>query len=77
MKSHNCQEAMERLFEFLDRELSNEEQLEVHQHLERCPPCREHFRFEENVLRRIGASCRKVEAPPELVERVRRLCSEL
>lgn len=71
--THNCQEAMERLYAFLDRELSDEEQEEVRLHLAHCPRCRERFTFEENVLRRVRLCCRQVEAPPELVARVRRL----
>jgi anti-sigma factor (TIGR02949 family) len=71
-----CEEALNRLYEYLDRELSPEELAEVHGHLEACPPCRDRFTFEADVLRLVRRSCREVSAPPELVERVRRMCGQ-
>lgn len=69
-----CKQTIEHLYQFIDRELSDEERREVQAHLDRCPPCREHFRFEENVLSLIGQRCRQVSAPDELKERVRKMC---
>ncbi|MBX6341808.1 MAG: mycothiol system anti-sigma-R factor [Thermomicrobiaceae bacterium] len=73
---YDCQKVMERLYHYLDRELSEGEVEEVQRHLDACPPCRDRFTFEENVLRLVGDCARHVTAPPELVERVRRLCDQ-
>lgn len=72
----NCEEAARKLYEYLDRQLTDQEADEVRQHLERCPPCLDHFRFEEGVLTRVSQVCRQVEVPATLVERVRKMCSE-
>jgi mycothiol system anti-sigma-R factor len=53
----NCRESLERLYSFLDRELSEDEIREVHLHLNRCPPCVKHFSFEEGVKRLVKRSC--------------------
>lgn len=70
----NCQETLDKLYSFLDRELDPRERREVEAHLSLCPPCREVFRIEYNVLRVVGEKCRETAAPPELVARVKRLC---
>jgi mycothiol system anti-sigma-R factor len=72
----DCRETLDRLYEYLDRELSPDEQLEVQRHLDDCPPCRDRFHVEENVLRVVRRSCRDVSAPPSLVEKVRRICNQ-
>jgi anti-sigma factor (TIGR02949 family) len=71
-----CSQIAALLYDYLDRELNECELLEVQAHLERCPPCRHMFTFEENVLRRVGECARRVSAPPTLVERVRKMCDQ-
>lgn len=72
----DCTEVMRRLDEYIDRELSDEELVEVQSHLDRCGHCAERFHFEENVLRLVGRCGRQLSAPPELVQRVRKMCLE-
>ncbi len=72
----DCRETLDKLYEYLDRELSSQELVEVRQHLDDCPPCRDRFHFEENVLRAVRRCCRDVSAPPSLVEKVRKICSQ-
>jgi len=72
----NCNDTIAKLYEYLDRELTLSERREVEVHLAHCPPCREHFRFEYNVLSVVKDRCRETAAPPELVERVRKLCEK-
>ncbi len=72
----DCRDTLDKLYEYLDRELSEQEQLEVQRHLDDCPPCRDRFHFEENVLRVVRRCCRDVSAPPSLVEKVRRICNQ-
>lgn len=69
----NCEEIAELLYQYIDRELSDDEYREVQQHLNACPPCKEVFRLEENVLTIVGERCRKVCAPQNLIDRVRQL----
>jgi mycothiol system anti-sigma-R factor len=70
----NCKDAVNRLYEYLDRELTDAELSEVHRHLEHCPPCLDLFRFEENVLTLVGKRCRETIAPPSLRDKVQKLC---
>lgn len=69
----NCDEVAERLYSYLDRELSPEEMAAVQRHLNACPPCRRWFVFEENILRFVGECARRVRAPEELAARIREL----
>jgi mycothiol system anti-sigma-R factor len=69
MSHLNCEEAMRRLEFFLDHELTAEEEAEVRHHLEACPPCVRHFRFDEK-LRRLVRVCAGPPAPPSLRARV-------
>ena len=72
----NCEETLGKLYVFLDRELDPKERRQVEAHLSMCPPCRDVFRIEYNVLRIVGEKCRETEAPLKLVERVKKLCGE-
>lgn len=70
-----CEEIAQQLYHYIDRELSPEEQRQVQQHLDDCPPCQKWFRLEVDVLRLVGECGRRLEAPPMLIEKVRRLCT--
>ena len=70
-----CNDALDRLHLYIDRELSLEEMTVVRHHLEHCPPCMEEFRVEQNVLRFIGTCCRETRAPQSLKARVEKLCT--
>lgn len=72
----NCKETMERLYEYLDRELDSSERREVETHLALCPPCRDHFRLEYNVLSVVRLKCREATASEDLKSRVKSLCTE-
>jgi len=69
----NCSQCVERLGDFLDRELSGEEVALVESHLERCGDCAREFRFEGAVVDGLKATLRRVKAPPSLMERIRAL----
>lgn len=70
----DCKKCEERLYQFLDRELDPDEQREVREHLDHCPPCVDRFRFEGNILRAIGAIARKGSCPEETRQRILRAC---
>lgn len=71
-----CEQIAVLLYQYIDRELSEDEYRHVQQHLDACPPCRQVFRLEENMLTIIGERCRKVCAPSGLIDRVKQLSSD-
>jgi mycothiol system anti-sigma-R factor len=66
----NCKTTIERLYPFLDRELTEEEHAEVQEHLSMCPPCARHFQFEAGMLRFVTDTCRNVKTPESLLQRI-------
>jgi mycothiol system anti-sigma-R factor len=66
----NCREALDHVYEFLDKELTPDVEREVRQHLEACGPCVEQFDFQEAFLKFLEARCRSRSAPPELKRRI-------
>ncbi len=66
----NCREAVEHLYEYLDQELTPEAERKVREHLAACPPCGQHFNFEQQFLKFVEARCRARGAPPELKRRI-------
>ena len=68
-----CEEALEKLYDFLDGELPEATQGEVAEHLERCRCCYPQFNFERLFLDRLAAAGEAPEACPELAERIRAL----
>lgn len=71
-----CEQIAALLYQYIDRELTDEEYRHVRQHLDACPPCKHVFRLEQNMLTLIGERCRKVCAPNSLIDRVKALSSE-
>ena len=66
----NCQKTIEQLQTFLDRELSETEVSEVRMHLDACPPCLKHFRFEERLKMLVRQRGCPEKAPSSLRERI-------
>lgn len=71
-----CEQIAALLYQYIDRELSEDEYRRVRQHLDACPPCKHVFQLEENMLTVVGEYCRKVCAPDALINRVKQLSSE-
>jgi mycothiol system anti-sigma-R factor len=65
----NCQEAIFRLYHFLDGELTQERRVEIQHHLDGCLPCLEAFDFEAELRIVIARNCRD-EVPEALRERI-------
>ena len=68
----NCGDALDHLYEFLDRELTPDVERQVREHLEACRPCVRHYDFEQAFLQFLQARCRARCAPPELKRRILR-----
>lgn len=67
----SCKEAVARLDDYIDRELSPREQVLVARHLKFCRRCAEHFRFEVEIVAGLRAKLEHIAAPPELIESIR------
>ena len=66
----NCREALDHVYEFLDKELTPDIEREVREHLQACKPCGHHFNVEEAFLKFLQARCRTGSAPPDLKRRI-------
>jgi len=65
-----CREAIERLYEYFDRELTPEVRAEVEHHLRACAGCVRHFEFERAFLKFLEARARGRGAGPEVRRRI-------
>jgi len=54
----DCGEAIEKLYGFLDGELTEERRVEIRHHLDDCAPCLEAFDFEAELRVMISVRCR-------------------
>ena len=70
MAGPQCTRAMDRLHEYVDRELSDAEMAEVRRHLEDCPPCAGHFDFQVKMKLLVYRKACPERAPAELVTRI-------
>jgi mycothiol system anti-sigma-R factor len=58
------------LHPYLDRELSDEDVIQVRGHLEACGGCLEVYKFEESVRRLVRVRCQEQGAPDSLRQRI-------
>ncbi len=73
MDKMTCDECMQRLEEFVDRELTDAEVREVKLHLEFCPPCEERYRFQTGFKRLVKVCCEQDKAPASLREKLQKI----
>jgi mycothiol system anti-sigma-R factor len=69
MAKHECEEALDRLFEYIDGELTPSELEHVASHLKECPPCEAEHKLNEKIKTRVsttGGEC----APDALRDRI-------
>ena len=66
----DCRAALTHLQDYLKREITAELAVEIKQHLERCRPCLNHARFEENFLQMLAARVGCVTCPDVLRARI-------
>lgn len=70
--SLDCDEALERLFEYLDGELNEDVEKAIEQHLAACARCEPKFAHERVFLQFIAKRAHLEQAPPELRKRLLR-----
>jgi mycothiol system anti-sigma-R factor len=66
----NCGDCASALNPYIDRELSDEDVVQVRSHLEACSGCLHLFQFEESLRRLVRVKCREQAAPESLRARV-------
>ncbi|WP_062201121.1 mycothiol system anti-sigma-R factor [Demequina salsinemoris] len=64
-----CAEALDRLFEYIDNELPDDELIRIGEHLRSCPPCEAEHRINEKIKGMVHATGGEV-APDDLRSRV-------
>lgn len=64
-----CDETIERLYFYLDGELTEQRRLEIKRHLDLCGPCVGAYGFEAELRKVIASRC-KDHVPDALIERV-------
>jgi len=65
----DCSDSVQRLYHYLDGELTDERRAEIKKHLDECPPCLGAFDFEADLRSVIASRC-KDHVPDALRERV-------
>jgi mycothiol system anti-sigma-R factor len=65
----DCNETVERLYTYLDGELTDERRVEIKRHLDDCPPCLDAFDFEAELRQVIADRC-KDRVPEALRQRI-------
>ncbi|HEY9428850.1 MAG TPA: zf-HC2 domain-containing protein [Gemmatimonadaceae bacterium] len=68
--SLTCAQAIEKIYEFLDGELTPQVEEGIRAHLAICRKCYPNFRHEEVFLRFVEQRARMEKAPPELRRRI-------
>src|SRR2546430_1882888 len=69
----HCEQTMQRLNTYIDRELSETEVRKVKAHLDDCPPCEQVFDFQAEMKRLVRKECCTDDAPARLRDWVRQL----
>ena len=70
---YSCEEAIKRLNDYLDHELTDQERVIVLKHLEICKPCLGRFTFEQTLIVSLRMRLAAVCAPAPLKEKLRNL----
>ncbi len=71
----DCEETIERLYTYLDGELTDERRVEIQRHLDDCSPCLKAYGFEAELRAVIAQRCQE-KVPESLLERVRQALAD-
>jgi mycothiol system anti-sigma-R factor len=69
LEEMDCDEAIVRIYQYLDGELTVWRRRAIARHLDECPPCAHGFDFEIELRQVVASKCRD-EVPPELKRRI-------
>jgi len=67
---YSCEEAVKRLNEYLDHEMTPEERVVVLKHLEICRPCLKRFSFEQTLVISLRQKVTLLCIPPSLRDKL-------
>lgn len=70
ISSYDCEDAIQRLDDYVDRELTPYEMRSIKAHLFLCRHCAHRFRFEASLIREIRDKLQRIDAPGDLMEKV-------
>jgi anti-sigma factor (TIGR02949 family) len=73
---YTCDQALRRLEDFLDGELTRADLRKVQEHLDTCVPCTSQFAFEAAVLRSVREKLQRTDLPPGLLTRIRAMLGD-
>ena len=65
----DCDDALHRVYEYLDGEMTMWRRRAITRHLDECPPCADGFTFEVELRRIVVSKCQE-QAPPSLRIRI-------
>ena len=65
-----CERCEEMMQPYLDRELSDEDIVQVRAHLDECPGCLHLFQFQASLRRLVRVRCQQQQAPEALRARI-------
>ena len=71
----DCDQSIERLYVYLDGELTEQRRIEIARHLDLCGPCVGAYGFEQELRRLIASRCQD-RVPDDLRDRVARALRE-
>lgn len=72
-RAYECADALQRLDDYLDRQLSPKERRLVESHIATCAECARKFRFERTFVDELRAKLTRIDVPPRLASRVHEL----
>ena len=70
-RAYDCRQVIQRLDDYVDRELSPGEVPLVQAHLETCAHCASAYKFEANVLAELKAKLQRIDLPQSMLDKVR------
>ncbi len=65
-----CEEAVKKLYEYLDKELDHAASEQLDKHLDICKVCCDHFEFERKLKFLVQDSCFQQKAPQVLKRKI-------
>lgn len=71
-----CQEAVKRLYDYLDQELDNATSVQIEKHLELCRLCCDSFEFEKSMKKLVQDNCTGGKAPGILRDKILELLNK-